>query len=511
MKIFKLLLLQFILAFLFDLDAKAHTIKQGGNAIDTTSIIFTGKISDLKDASNLSGESTLHIYVSNLPLSFIEMTAAPHREFVIKYTEGEIFKIKVPKVGKINYVYISYPTPLNKPIPPSVDWLDNIYIAIAGDSINCQLGANTRRFSGKGAEKFNLQQRLYELRYIGPLGLYQKIRDKNTIIQGLNELDFKCDSVYQIQKQVIEGYKDSVDQSTVNVMTASCIGTRYYGLLRTLTTLKDQYPIIVGSDFYKKIGTQADGIATTDLLQSPVYYNIILQKLRLESDLNILELCKTAQLKRLFHERYKLITERYTGSVKDKLVALLVLGSPGEGPRVLPQLIDNIHDKYYKEPLTVIMNLKKKGRDFSNYEVTDKEGRTVSFSEFNKKVVLLDFWYTGCIGCAKLNQSLAPIYEIYKDNPAVQFVSVSTDRTFDIWQKGVRSGIYTHENSMNLYTGDLSTRHPIITENMIVSYPQFYILKNGMIWNATPPKPRGPMDLTTIKELRVLIDTALNE
>lgn len=504
------LFLKFILLSLLYTGTSAANIKQVANGMDTASIVFTGTISDLQGSSDSSGETMLHIYISSLPFTYLELNTAPHLEFVVRYKAGETFRIKVPKAAKVNYAYIAYNAPMDRPVSTAVNWIDNIYMVNAGDRIFCELKADTRIFSGKGAGKLNLQQKLYEARYLMSETLYQKILDSTTLAGALDEIDSKCDSVYLVQKQIIDQYKDSVDQSTINMMIANCIGTRYYGILRSLMAKKSNYALLIKTKFYQKIGTHEDGIESEDLLQSPVYYNVELQKLSIAASLQKLA-TNTANEISLFQKIYKLISKRYTGSIRDKLTTLLILKIQTEGYRALPLLIGKIADDKYSTPLKILMNVKKKGRDFSKYSLTDTANQSINLSAFNDKVVLLDFWYIGCVACARLNESVLPIYEKFKNNPKVEFVTINVDKDYDRWQKGLSSGKYTHQNSINLYTGGMGSDHPIITENLIVAYPQLYVIKNGVIWDAMPPKPNGYSDVKNVNELSQLISKAINE
>lgn len=115
--------------------------------------------------------------------------------------------------------------------------------------------------------------------------------------------------------------------------------------------------------------------------------------------------------------------------------------------------------------------------------------------EFLKgKVVILDFWFTGCGGCAYLNKQMTPVYEYYKNNPEIVFVTIAIDKDMEMWKKiGLGSGLYTHEGSVNLYTNGLGREHPIIDYYGITGFPTMIIIdKEGRVITRNPPRGVSP-------------------
>jgi len=117
------------------------------------------------------------------------------------------------------------------------------------------------------------------------------------------------------------------------------------------------------------------------------------------------------------------------------------------------------------------------GVKFGEFVLQDSDGRNRLISEFKGKVLLIDIWYTGCGACADFYQNvLLPVEEELRENPKVKFISISIDRSKGIWGKSVQEGKYTSLNAVNLYTGGMMDKHPIITSNSILSYPSVILL-----------------------------------
>ncbi len=108
--------------------------------------------------------------------------------------------------------------------------------------------------------------------------------------------------------------------------------------------------------------------------------------------------------------------------------------------------------------------------------LVDTAGRLVNLHDFHGKVVVADFWFTGCGGCQNFyNLAFRPLKEHYKGDDRVVFVSISTDRDMAVWRKSIREGIYTDSGVLNLSTGR-STRHPLIYFYGITGYPSALVI-----------------------------------
>lgn len=67
-----------------------------------------------------------------------------------------------------------------------------------------------------------------------------------------------------------------------------------------------------------------------------------------------------------------------------------------------------------------------RGMPMPDFTVYTKDGKAYRLSDFKGKVVVIDFWFTGCIPCRAEMPYFDRLSEIFKDE-AVQFLSVSVD------------------------------------------------------------------------------------
>lgn len=139
-------------------------------------------------------------------------------------------------------------------------------------------------------------------------------------------------------------------------------------------------------------------------------------------------------------------------------------------------------DKYIK--------LAPTARIMSNYELTDINGKKIQLSDFKDKIVVVDFWFTGCGYCSLYYKNvLSKLEEEFKENNKVVFLSICVDKYKEQWSKSVCSDEYTSKRAVNVYTNGLESNHPIVKDNEIFGYPFLILLDRGLKVHAFNSKP----------------------
>jgi thiol-disulfide isomerase/thioredoxin len=138
-----------------------------------------------------------------------------------------------------------------------------------------------------------------------------------------------------------------------------------------------------------------------------------------------------------------------------------------------------------------------KGRDFAPFAFEDESGREVFPKEWKGKLVLMDFWLSGCGACLKFaGESFLPVLEEFRNHPGLVIVTVAGDSSRELWKQSLASNRYTNGQALNLFSGGAS--HPTLRENLIQSFPAQLILdREGKILQTGgfPTDRQGWIDL----------------
>jgi SCO1/SenC len=109
--------------------------------------------------------------------------------------------------------------------------------------------------------------------------------------------------------------------------------------------------------------------------------------------------------------------------------------------------------------------------------LTATNGRLVSLADFKGKVIVLDFWFTGCINCMIFFRGeLSAAEQHFAADSTIVFISVCVDKKRDTWLNSLEKGNYASKESVNLYTNGMGDQHPVVRAFHIVSYPQPIVL-----------------------------------
>lgn len=210
-------------------------------------------------------------------------------------------------------------------------------------------------------------------------------------------------------------------------------------------------------------------------------------------DLGIIMRITDKTMRPTFTQLYERISRNYQGELKERLLVNLFIRyfTRGEAQSAyFDDAIRNIKNEKYRHILVNMQQAMATSMKAFNFSLTDASGNTVTADMLKGKILVLDFWFVGCGGCAYLNKKMQPVYEYYQKNEDVIFVSINMDKDEQKWKRGLSSGLYTHEGSLNLYTNGLGREDALVKFYNISSYPTLIIIgKDQRVISASPPKP----------------------
>jgi protein SCO1/2 len=113
-------------------------------------------------------------------------------------------------------------------------------------------------------------------------------------------------------------------------------------------------------------------------------------------------------------------------------------------------------------------------RQLVNFTLTDQTGRTVTRTDLDGKILVVDFLFTGCsLTCPVVNRCMAQIQELTTNQPDVRLVSLTVDPRDDtpavLAEYGEHYGADT--NRWLLLTGDKSQLYDLIGNSFLSQAP----------------------------------------
>ncbi len=133
------------------------------------------------------------------------------------------------------------------------------------------------------------------------------------------------------------------------------------------------------------------------------------------------------------------------------------------------------------------------GSQAPNFTLLDLNGKSVSLSDFQGKIVYLDFWATWCKPCLQKMARMKPFIEEMKSNDQIVFLQVSLDREASTWKGTVEVNDFggTHLLAENDVESDVAKAY-----NVRALPESFIIDRNGKFTS----KPTS-LQLKELKEL----------
>lgn len=161
-------------------------------------------------------------------------------------------------------------------------------------------------------------------------------------------------------------------------------------------------------------------------------------------------------------------------------------------PEIFPALASRVTSPALHSIIQNFKQLYAPGKTVPSFQLTGMNGEAIHISDYKDKIVVLDFWFTGCRGCVQMAKILKIVKERLTHEEDIVFMSVSIDKDKETWLKSVAEEIYTHADFINMYTGGDAMDHPLIKYYTITAYPRVMIIgKNNKLFTANPHMPRN--------------------
>ena len=114
--------------------------------------------------------------------------------------------------------------------------------------------------------------------------------------------------------------------------------------------------------------------------------------------------------------------------------------------------------------------------DIIDFTADDMNGTKIKLSNFNDKVVVLDFWATWCRPCREEIPNLIDIKNTFK-NKKFEIISIALERG-----SSAKAVNFVKENNMNwVHIVDIAKTTELAQKYQIRYVPTVYVIKNGKI------------------------------
>lgn len=143
-------------------------------------------------------------------------------------------------------------------------------------------------------------------------------------------------------------------------------------------------------------------------------------------------------------------------------------------------LSENVKSSSYGKSVKKFLDLNKNpqiGDKYVDFSMTNEKGKLIKLSDFEGKLLLLDFWASYCGPCIAEYPALREAYSKFNKD-GFEIVSISEDQTKESWLKAIENN---EMNWINLWQKDGNKAAPYLIYGINGIPDNFLIDKNGII------------------------------
>ncbi|TKC00027.1 TlpA family protein disulfide reductase [Pedobacter cryotolerans] len=450
-----------------------------------------------------------------------------HRPYTPYRTNYENFSITTNKAGNFSFKLPNFPEPaimsfwLMKNGRAITEMARKRYYFENTDSINLNIDksgvALSITFKGNGAYKYRL---IDELAHLGsPAEIDTEFRKgvKQLQLGKPDSLQIKLDHLNEFTSRLVGKKNDIIRHSNLSDRMKTLINYEHAPIfsdwkfrmsgLYSITYKNDPISQSLIKKNFNLNKEKFKNIPSDDLALCPTQLNFLAREEAY--DLLINSVTDSITLKEL----YDVLLNKYSGIVRERLVANLFLGFSGYvsqmkfDSKTTDELMED-GKKYITIPFVKnIYSSQQKlaiGRQVYDGLFKGFDGNSVSLNSLKNKVVFIDLWFTGCGACAKFHHDFhKDFYHLLKGKEDFVYLSISVDSSIEKWKNGLESGIYTSKEYLNVYAEN-GFKHPFAKHYDLSGAPFLLVIdKKGEIYANTinGAKDAYGLILSAIKEL----------
>lgn len=371
-----------------------------------------------------------------------------------------------------------------------------IKISLTKDSIRLGYGGHHQYsldFTGRGVAKYKLKRDLYFQPFINSTSS----KTLRTVDENLKyNYDNYLDEEFRIRYSILQRYKKSLTTTEYNILYADILSESQLGKIKNLgVCLKNTDGFSENKRIIPSIKVEnvyLSHFAKDKLAGMPDNIKYASKNYSIYAVDKAMFWIRTFKSQRDtlgYVSVYDDLKKSYSGIVREKVLAKFFL----EFYRVIqPDKMDSLVEDallYVKDAdlafsVGSFRNLSV-GKSVFPFVLPDVNGKLISASSFNGKILFIDFWFTGCVHCISYyKNAVSPTKELFKHDSNVVFMSISMDMSKEEWLESVRSQKYTSEDAINVFTNYKGFGHELIKYYNITGGPfPLLIDQSGKIYS----------------------------
>lgn len=402
-----------------------------------------------------------------------------------------------PNYGRIDYVYNK--TGTDRPLNRS----NNLFLFQQGDTVELHLSneKNGAFFSGKSAGAYTCMYKISNSDVIIKNDQYNTLMRLKDYEAAFDCRKSQLDSILKVQSAILNSLKGKLTREAYNLIGLDCwsiYNQRLVEMYYTPFILQTPEIYKTAKDlFIRDYGHYKESMFTdSDLLvKSYQYADFLFKKERAYAVIMNSNAGKSYYPDLKFGDIKQAIDiNQDKGTLRDKLklLAFYEIDRRRQSDFVdfVNEAVNEAGDNQYKKALQEFSDNSAIGANAYSFALPDENGKIHQLKDFQGKVVVMDFWFTGCEGCIGMAAQLKPIISSFGANHDVVFITVSLDRNKTMWLKSLAAENYSSKSEINLLAG-MDRQSPIVKHYNIQGCPTLIVIsKNGKIISVAPPDPR---------------------
>ena len=372
-----------------------------------------------------------------------------------------------------------------------------LFLAEPGDNIAMKISEEGILFSGKGSAKYTCQYKMSTLPGISWNPAELKSLEGIKGYNYLSKCKEKYDSLFGSKARILTAYETHITPLSLRrIMTdieAERLFTLYTSFGFWLNYPAGEEERLQQLEFYSSHYLKKFPVIRNQRLaaHSKFYTDWMIQKIKL--DLLVKNYFKGDKLP--LTDIVPVIKKTFSGILREKLLITAFIQFPPVEKSGIACLKDAgimIREPYFKKLFRHCEEKIPRARVY-NFTLVDENGKEVKPDDFKNKVVVVDFWITGCSFSKDAKEGLKEIKKTFAGNTGFVFLSVSADKSRDNWLESLKDSSYNIKGDINLYTAGLGSDHPLLKKYDYQSFPQILIIdKNQKVFSIQPPMPGSP-------------------